>query len=75
MLGHFVYSKSGHDKGKLFVVIQVVDDYVYLVDGKSRTLDKPKKKKLKHIQPTKYKCEFMTDSDIRRYIKEYRESE
>lgn len=36
--------------GKLYVVMDVDTEYVYLADGVSRTVDKTKKKKRKHIQ-------------------------
>ena len=48
--GMMVRSKSGHDAGKVYVITKVEEAYVYLVDGKVRTLDKPKKKKKKHVQ-------------------------
>ena len=49
-IGNFAISKSGHDKGHLYVIIKTDDEYVYLVDGKIRTLSNPKKKNKKHIQ-------------------------
>ncbi len=52
-VGQVVYSKSGRDKGLAFVVVREAgSEYVFLADGRLRSLDKPKKKKLKHIQPT-----------------------
>lgn len=48
--GMLAWSRAGHDKHRLYVIIEVDEEYVYLVDGKIRTLDKPKKKKKKHIQ-------------------------
>ncbi|MEA4973540.1 MAG: KOW domain-containing RNA-binding protein [Candidatus Metalachnospira sp.] len=53
-VGQVVYSKSGHDKGIAFVVTEVEGDFLYLVDGKCRSIDKPKKKKIKHVQITCY---------------------
>ena len=49
--GMFARSLAGHDKGRLYVVIRESGGYVYLADGKSRTLEKLKKKKRKHVQP------------------------
>ena len=49
-IGEFAKSKAGHDKEEIFIIINKEEEYVYLVDGKSRILDKPKKKKIKHIQ-------------------------
>lgn len=51
-IGQLVISKAGRDKGNHFLVIELAKGYVYLVDGKTRRIDQPKKKKIKHIQPT-----------------------
>lgn len=48
--GHFALSKAGHDKDKIYVIIDMEDKYVYLSDGKSRLISNPKKKKLKHVE-------------------------
>ena len=45
-----IVSKAGRDKGQLFYVIDTDEQYVYLADGKSRKLEKPKRKKRKHIE-------------------------
>ena len=45
-----VISTAGRDSGKLFYVIGTDSVYVILANGKDRTLDKPKRKKRKHIQ-------------------------
>ena len=43
-------SLSGHDKGEIFVVCGEDDRFVYLADGRSRTLAAPKKKNRRHVQ-------------------------
>ena len=48
--GTIVRSLAGHDKDEYFILIEADEKHVYMVDGKSRTLDKPKKKNRKHIQ-------------------------
>ncbi|MCF0121731.1 MAG: hypothetical protein HUJ74_00635 [Lachnospiraceae bacterium] len=48
--GMYARSLAGHDKGRLYIIIEANEIYVYLSDGKIRPLDKLKKKKLKHIQ-------------------------
>ena len=45
-----IVSRAGRDKGQLFFVIDMDEQYVYLADGKSRKLEKPKRKKRKHVQ-------------------------
>lgn len=51
MIGQFVTSKAGHDKGTLYVVVAEAGDYVMLSDGLLKPLAAPKKKRRKHIQP------------------------
>ncbi len=50
MTGMFAISLAGHDKGRMYVIISQEDEYVYLADGNCRPIEKPKKKKKKHIQ-------------------------
>ena len=45
-----VLSTTGRDQGKLFYVIGMDNDLLLLANGKDRTLDKPKRKKQKHVQ-------------------------
>ena len=45
-----VMSTAGRDRGKLFYVIRTDPVFLTLVNGKDRTLEKPKRKKRKHIQ-------------------------
>ncbi len=50
MRGMFATSLAGHDKNKIYIIIEDDDEYVYLSDGILRTLNKLKKKNKKHIQ-------------------------
>ena len=50
--GQIVFAINGRDKGKAFLVLYADGDYVYLSDGRTRPLGKPKKKKWKHVRPT-----------------------
>ena len=50
MIGQFVTSLAGHDKGVIYIILKEDEEYVYLVDGKYKTLESPKKKNKKHIQ-------------------------
>ena len=45
-----VISTAGRDQGDWFYVIAEDPVYLMLVDGKGRTLEKPKRKKRKHVQ-------------------------
>ena len=45
-----VVSTAGHDQGQIFYVVSTDDQFLFLANGKDRTLDKPKRKKRKHVQ-------------------------
>ena len=45
-----VVSLAGHDKGKLFYVLDTDGVYVTLADGKQRRVEKPKRKKRIHVR-------------------------
>ena len=74
-------SKAGHDKNHIYLVMKRQDDIVYLVNGKTRTCDNPKKKKLKHVQLIKRTDDTitgrindnaaLTNEDIKYAIKKY----
>ena len=49
--GMMAISKAGHDQGNWYVVLKVEGEFAYLVNGTTKTMDHPKKKKLKHLQP------------------------
>ena len=47
VIGRVAYSRAGRDKGRLFIVIGVVDeDFVLISDGDLRPVEKPKRKEL-----------------------------
>ena len=50
MIADVVMSMAGRDAGKLFYVIASDETYLTLVNGKDRSLEKPKKKKRKHVK-------------------------
>ena len=74
--GMLARSKAGHDKNCIYVIICVKDEYVYLADGKTRTVCRPKKKKQKHIQIIKEKQDItgVDDAKLRKIIRNYRET-
>ena len=82
-VGQVVISKAGRDKGDMFIVYNIEGEYLFLVDGKGRPLDNPKKKKIKHIQPTNtvdaalYEAimtkQYMKNADFRTALKKFKE--
>ena len=45
-----VISTAGRDQGELFYVADINDQFVTLVNGKNRPVEKPKRKKRKHVE-------------------------
>lgn len=76
MTGFLAYSLAGHDKGEIYLITGETDDCVYLVNGLSRTIDRPKKKNKKHMQVIKKAGSDMdistvTNEEIKHLIKLY----
>lgn len=80
-VGDIVYSKNGRDKEVYFVIMSIENEYAYISNGSSRKSDKPKKKKLKHLEfgfgNSEYisakiaKGEKITNTELRRELQEY----
>ena len=80
--GMLAVSKAGHDKGRLYVVVKADQEFVYLADGKNRSVSSPKKKKRTHIQINYYipgtlqkvleAEQKLEDEQIKKAIKEYK---
>lgn len=49
-ISDIVEAVSGRDQGARFFIINVEGEYLYLADGKGRTVEKPKKKKRRHVR-------------------------
>ena len=73
--GDIVESKAGHDEGRIYVVVDALEDgFVNLADGEYRPLDKKKRKRGKHLRylasaelPEKIKI-----TDVKSVIKNYK---
>ena len=50
-VGRAAESVAGRDKGRLFIIVSIIDEqYVTIADGDLRVLERPKKKKLRHLR-------------------------
>lgn len=84
-IGSLIKSAAGHDKGKIFFIIEEMGEYVYLVDGKYKTLECPKKKKKKHVEifapeggsigERLRKNQKVTDEEIKYFIRCFKREE
>ena len=74
--GMLVYSKAGRDKQNMFLVLEVENGYAYIADGSLRKSEKPKKKKLIHLQKTNYIFDNVSKDienfEIRRIIAQHK---
>lgn len=78
LIGRLVYSKAGRDKGKPYIIVKVLDEeYVLLSDGSLRTLERPKKKKLMHVNITNeiFTIESIDNLNIEKFIQSYDKNE
>ena len=73
-VGTLVFSKAGRDKGEMFLTLLVENGYAYIADGDLRRVEKPKKKKLIHLQRTNNTVEIgeITNSAVRKIIAQYK---
>ena len=80
LIGKIVLSKCGRDKDHYYVIVDKVnDDYYLLINGSNKTIQMPKKKKLKHFNvledvDDEIKASIMlkekgTDLKIKRFLK------
>ena len=61
-ISDIIVSTAGRDRDKLFYVIGTEGVYVLIANGKDRKLERPKRKKLKHVR-------FVTRTDTRAAVK------
>ncbi len=60
--GRVVKSTAGRDSGKLLAVMQADEKTVLVCDGKERPVDRPKRKNIRHIVPTRI---ILTEDELR----------
>ena len=80
-IADIVISLNGRDEGKRFLVVDAGDEYSLIADGKGRKIDKPKRKKNKHLifedkgtGPIAAKLinrEKVTNNELRRALAQY----
>ncbi len=70
-VGRVVRALAGRDKGKFFVVLGFDNEYVLICDGKTRPIERPKRKNVKHLALTKTvlpQDEMATNRKIRKAL-------
>lgn len=71
--GSIVRAEAGRDKGSFFIVLDVDSEFAYIADGKRRSVEHPKKKKLIHLAATNTVIggSFETNPQIKRILREF----
>ena len=74
-IGTVARAKAGRDKGGYFIVTDIKEGFAFICNGKSRPLDRQKKKKLIHLEPTATIITEQLNSDrqVRRILREFTE--
>lgn len=71
--GMLAVSKAGHDKGKAFVVVRIEGGRIWVADGEGRTVEEPKQKNRKHLQPVKKEAvTSISNEKVKEAIQAYR---
>ena len=64
-IGSVVYSKRGRDAGGYFMVSEIRDaDFVFIADGHTHKLARPKKKNIKHLKNSGHVLEGIAEKLI-----------
>ena len=76
--GDLVVSCSGHDKGRIYFVLEAVENFAKCVDGRYRIIENPKVKNFKHLKSldinfknllVKHKNKKLYDFEVKTIIK------
>ena len=76
--GDIVKAIAGREKGELFIVYNIQNNFAYLINGKSRPIENPKKKNIKHLfllcksEFTRIDINDLTNSLVIKYLKDYK---
>jgi ribosomal protein L14E/L6E/L27E len=60
-IGQIVTSLAGRDTGHPYLVIGITGKYVFLADGRERSVIKPKKKNIRHVKAYKLNAEALAE--------------
>ena len=73
--GAVVIAKAGKEKGGAYVVVGKIDDRnVLIADGRNRTIEKPKKKNVAHLQRTNSVIdEISTNRQLRTFLSSWQQ--
>ena len=79
-VGAVVMSIAGREKGDIFLIFRDDGEYAYLINGKSRTIENPKKKNKKHLhllcksEVNNLNISELTDAQVKNFLNNYNKS-
>lgn len=76
--GSVVRSVAGHDADRFYVVLAVEGDFAFIADGKERRLEKPKRKRKKHLRGTNTRLDvssLTTDRKLREALHQFNDGD
>ena len=70
-------SLAGRDKGTICLVVSMEGEYLFLADGRGHKVEKPKKKKSKHVrlitdenaEPKRFNGQALTNRFVRTWLR------
>ena len=72
--GQIVQAEAGRDKGRFFVIVETDGKFALICDGKTRPVERPKKKKLIHLKATESFADperVRTNKEMRRALHQF----
>ena len=79
-IGDVVLATAGREKGEIFLVLNIEENNLYLINGKTRTFNQPKKKNIKHLhllcksENTQLDMSKLADAQVMNFLNNYNKS-
>ena len=79
-VGAVVLSIAGREKNEIFLISKIFNDYAYLVNGTTRTIENPKKKNKKHLhllcksEVTGLDMSELSNAQVKNFLSNYNKS-
>ena len=76
-VGAVVLATAGREKGEIFLISNENGEYAYLINGKSRTIESPKKKNKKHLhllcksEMAGLDMSMLSDAQVKNFLNNY----
>ena len=78
--GAVVLATAGREKGELFIILKEDNDYAFIINGGTRTIENPKKKNKKHLhllcksESAGLSLDELSDALVKKYLNNYNKS-